>query len=139
MLQDDLERELNNWALWLAAGGWGYTRGSLGLVTNYSPVPTRYREATIPVLAGAASDVDGIVTRLTAELRAVLYAKYLRADPAGRRLPPSLTVVQMARAIGVSCRTFERRLADARQRVGDELTAMRQRSCAIGANNPMAT
>lgn len=130
MLQEDLERELNNWAMWLAAGGWGYMRGSLGLVTNYSPVETRYREATVPVLGGAATDVDGIVNRMMTEWKAVLYAKYLRVDPSGRRLPPSLTTEQMARALRLSRSTFSRRLDDARKRVGDELTAMRQRCAA---------
>ena len=127
MLVEDLERELQNWALWRCAGGWAYTRGSAGLVADYSPIATRYREAVVPVLSGAANDVDVVVNRLETELRAVLYAQYLRIDQIGRRIPSSFAIGQIARALQVPCRTFERHLAAARQAVSDGLHANRRR------------
>ena len=126
MLQEDIERELNNWALW-RAGGLALVRGSL--VTDYAPVETRYREAVVPVLAGDAVTVEAIVLALQPkELREALFAQYLRIDRKGRRLLSSWNQGQIARALEMSTRTFERQLELARKAVGVGLTARRQRT-----------
>ena len=132
MLAEDVERELRNWALWRSAGGWAYLRGSAGLVANYSPVATRYREATVPVLGGAATDVDGIVQELADSLRAALHAHYLNEDVTrGRRIPSAFTVAQVAREIGCAERTYRLHLEHGRKAVGERLAEKRRRTEAL--------
>lgn len=129
MIAEDLELELLNWSLWLLAGGWGYTRNALtssaGLVTRYSPIETRYREARVPVRAGAAADVDRLVCALPADLRVVIYAEYLHIDANGRQLPSYFKQEETAAALDTSLRTYERNLAKARGALSEAMTQFR--------------
>lgn len=128
MLIEDVERELANWALWRSSGGWHGLRPSSGVASIYAAGLPRYRESFVPVLSGAAWDVDNIVTALAGELRLVLHVEYLRALPDGRRLPRSYTQRQLARAANMPPRSYERKLADARRLVGDHLAELRRRT-----------
>lgn len=127
MPDDEVERELRNWALWYSSGGWMAMRSSGSISPIYAPEGQRYREAAVPILAGAAWDVDTIVGGLPAEQKEALHAWYLALDPAGRRIPSVMTVRQVARRLGCAESTYRRRVEDARKRVGDELAAKRRR------------
>jgi hypothetical protein len=130
VLVEDVERELRNWALWRLAGGWAYQRGS-HVVVDYSPVATRYKESTVPVLGGAATDVDDIVQGLEGTQRAALYAHYLGVSQRGRRIPATFRVFQVARELGYAERTYQRYLEQGRKAVGDRLSERRRRTAAL--------
>jgi hypothetical protein len=123
----DVDRELRNWALWHESGGWlGLSASTVSGI--YAASGPRYREAAVPIMAGAAWDVDTIVAMLTRELREAIHAWYLRLDPLGRRIPGVLTTAHVARVLHCAERTYRRRVDLGRRSVGEELAARRRRT-----------
>lgn len=76
----------------------------------------------MPILDGEAVDTDRAINRIEPWLREVLRARYLGIGPTGQRLESDKDAA-VARRLGVSVRTYYRRLDDARHRLGDELVA----------------
>lgn len=127
MLRENLERELQNWALWRTGGGWLDVWNSCNISPVYEPESVRNRESKVPVLAGAATDVDSIVALLDPAWRTALYAEYLQLDRYGRRIPASFSQARTAQHLHLSERTYKRNLDEARNAVGDRLSDKRRR------------
>lgn len=128
MLPEDIELELQNWALWKGSGGWFGMFSSAAISPIYAKDGSRYRESVVPIRAGAAADVDNLVRVLARELREALHACYLREDPRGRLIPSIWTLRRVAGVLGCSDDTYRRRVNQARRLVGDGLAARRRRT-----------
>lgn len=139
MRAESIEEALQNWALWRGAGAWMSVRSSGNVdperVDTQQPSDQQphYREVTMPVLVGLAIDVDNIVNTLRRELQAVLRAEYLSISPAGE---PISLLTQEQKAVWLACSvaTYERRLKEGRQAVGDVLDDRAGRIARIGAS-----
>lgn len=135
MLNEDVERMLNNWALWRVGGG----PNGVGYATTDYSLEGRGRRAELamPVINGEAIDVDNLVERLPFEQRQALHARYLGellrdaeavARKAGIRIPASYTVAQVARLLRTSEDTYLRRQAAGRRAVSEGYRALRMRA-----------
>lgn len=119
-VDDELERRLENWALWYWSGG---RERRVSSVYGLARVSLRY-SAPLPIINGEAMDTDSAVQRIDARLRDALRARYLRLAPKGHEIR-SLSEVQVAAALLVSYDTYLRDLAKGRRAVRDELQAAR--------------
>lgn len=126
MTEDGAEQALHNWAMWRCGGALLGLMCSADISGVYTP-EDRYREATVPILAGEASDVDDIVNTLQQPIKEALYAYYLYINPMGKRIPSHYTAQQVARELGCGATTYYDRLTKGRKAVGDELSWKRRR------------
>ena len=122
-VEEDLERRLENWALWYWGGGVG-SRG-VASIYGFGARPRRYGDTPVPVINGEAIDTDNAVHRLNVDLQAVLRARYLRVAPAGYTMR-TLSEIQVAAALYVSYATYLRRQRVAKAALVDQLRALRR-------------
>ena len=124
---DDLERRLDNWALW----SWtGHTRGrGTSSIYHQAARSRRDGETPMPIINGEAIDTDTAIYHLEADLRDALRAHYLRLAPAGYTMR-TLSEIQVAAALFVSYATYRRRLIRGRAALRDALWARRHRVAA---------
>lgn len=133
MLDDAIEERLREWARWLAlreaAGHIAFTSAYEGQIRT-----DRYAESSTPTSFGQASDTDNAVKRLPEDLQTTLWAEYVRRGPKNEFLG-NLTQKQVAnRHMGISQRTYERWLEEAKKRLKEELRLLRD-----AANAPYLT
>jgi hypothetical protein len=127
MHQDDLERRLNNWARWYWSGGLVGPNGAGTTSSIYLQGPRgRRAEVVMPVIDGEAIDTHDAVDRLATDFRNALRARYLRLGPRGGSLL-GFVGRQVARRLGCSEATYERRLRSAKHMLAGELAVRRRR------------
>lgn len=74
---EDIERRLLNWARWrVTEGGGSIGYASVRLSSDVLASGDRYREAVIPTSDCEAAETDGLVMKLTSELRATVENYY---------------------------------------------------------------
>lgn len=138
MIESEIERMLNNWALWSAGGG----LAAHCAVSVYDLGGRGTRAAsTMPVIDGEAMDIDAIIKTLEFEERQALHARYKRevlVEPMLKRrvrevrlrnprIPGSFTDEQVARLLRTSNSTYKRRWQSARREVARRYADLRRR------------
>lgn len=122
MLDDDLERRLDNWARWYWAG---HARGrATSSIYHQAARSRRWGETPMPIINGEALDTDTAVHHLDPPLRDALRARYLRLVPDGHTVR-SLSEIQVAAAMLISYDTYRRRLLQAQAALREALWRLR--------------
>lgn len=120
--KDEVERRLENWARWKRGGmsDGRFTQfggGSSGVSSVYRQGPrsrrSGYAVATFPVLASEAQATNRAINALDDDLRAVVYARYLRQTIDGRTFTVDWTQEEIGADLGCTRRTVLNRLARA--------------------------
>ena len=102
----------------------------------------RRADVSMPVIDGEAIDTHDAVDRLSVDFRNALRARYLRLGPRGGSLL-GFVGRQVARRLGCSEDTYERRVRSAKHMLAGELAAHRRRylkpASTLGKGTLMAT
>ena len=124
---DDIERRLDNWGRWYWSGRQSVIGSGCVVSSIYAGGPRgRRSDVAMPVLDGEAIETDDAVDRLPEDHRRALRARYLCVGPRGGWVG-GMKDDQVAQRLGVSERTYQARLAEARRLLAGEIAGRRRR------------
>lgn len=106
---EEIERMLNNWALWVFSGRSSISSISPYPAYNLAPPPPR-SGSTMPILSGEAEELDKIIQGIDQRLGRAIAVFYLWND----------TQEQKAKRCGVCVNTFKDRLGRGKEAVKAE-------------------
>jgi hypothetical protein len=116
--EDEVRRWLENWSRW--------SPGSFGMSQWRDAVNTSgYHQTPIPVMGGEAGDTQRTLDRMDREERSALHQYHLRPG----------SMAKKAKRLGISKRTFERRLHAAHLHFYEFRWAVRQAASVAGNRN----
>lgn len=121
-MDDDLERRLDNWARWCLGKG-GRSR-NVSSIYRYAARSKRDSEPPIPIINAEAIETDTAMQRLDVDQRNALRARYVREAPGGEKMS-TFSEVEIAEVLGVSYRTYLRRVCEAKTSLAETLRAIR--------------
>lgn len=120
-----IEQRLQNWARWRLSQGSGVLGyAGVDLTDPNACIRDPYADAPIPTNAIEASETEGIVQKLTGELRATVLVWYVGPDLLGKstRRPLLPNLANKLKALGCSESTLHARIARAHRVISNVLT-----------------